>query len=138
MSFSRHSSPPKRTSIANVMNGRPAASTAGAACVMRTRRSRGGKRAREKRLVFASCSASGARGPSRTRFSQCCAGVGSAAVANDGTSESTSANEETKTRRFTEDLSDGFEDGEDRGELDDRRAQEDGRPEGVDVCAIGI
>ena len=43
-----------RRSTANAMNGRPPASTDGFTCVMRTRRSRGGMRARENLLRLAS------------------------------------------------------------------------------------
>src|SRR6476646_5725438 len=118
MSFSRQSGP-KRTSIANGRNGRPLLSVLTVELVIRTRRSRGAGRAREKRLL--SRSASGLTRRVSTRSWARSAMVGSSAGASDGIDDRANAQTNGQLRSFTEhssNLLDRFDERLERYELD--------------------
>src|SRR5438876_118310 len=87
-------------SIANGRNARPLLSLFNVALVIRTRRSRGAGRAREKRLF--SLSASGLTRPVSTRSWARSAMVGSSAGASDGIDVRANAQTNGQLRSFTE------------------------------------
>ena len=140
MSFSCHSEP-KRTSTAKGTNGRPRLSRVFVDSVTRTRRSRGGGRAREKRLL--SCRASGFTSPCSTRLRAHSTSDGSSAEASDGTDDRTNTHK-SQRRNFTADPSNGLngvgyrENGSRRNELDDGSACKDRPPQRDHVGEIGV
>src|SRR5260221_4780209 len=138
MSFSRQSGP-KRTSIANGRNARPLLSLLNVELVIRTRRSRGAGRAREKRLL--SRSASGLMRPDSTRSWARSTMVGSSAGASAGIDDSAKAQTNGQWRSFTEHPSnvlDRFERKLERDELDDGNGSQDRAPKRDEISDVGV